>query len=235
MPDQYITRLPLPHDDSITLLDAVNDKKIVTLIIGNRYHHVQSMILGADLVGSELLLGECFPSLGTEHQESLLNQPCWLKIKSHNRYLFVKILLSSATLYSQVFTILDSYWSMNQRWNSRVQFGARSGPNLRIFHEKEGFQNGWLKDLSAQGGCLELYGAQSKDLFNKRQTLTLELSFHHEFKPELAIQILEKHFKRKPCCYTQIRFKFKKIGDIVYTQLDEFVDAYLEQETSIAS
>ena len=220
------------------LLTAVNGKQLASVIFDDDDTHsnsgrsYQSMLLGANLIDGELLISELFPAPSIYDLSAMKNRFFWLKIKTENQYLFIKVIATEITSTDNVVKILKAFMSNNQRWQPRASFHTRTGPKIELQPKETSLQKGWLQNISRDGGLIELYGMNTKDMVRKHEKFTVAFQFSNEFTPKWRIKIVEASFLRQPCCHLRLRFKFENLNTMEKSQISEFVDGFSEQQSA---
>lgn len=211
------------------ILTAQYNHQLLPARLADSIHPLQTLILGADLLSSELLLDGLYPLSWIEINSLKRNRtPVWLQIKAQQGFYRIKTTIceihSSSKSPVVSVKILEAYFTDNRRWNDRVSFEKRSGPtaDMRLAHQAE--IKGWLADISRQGCMIETYGQHNRPEFKGSSLFDCVLHFNEFFELSIRTQVKQSRYFRRPCCFSQTRVVFYQMSKVQQEQIDELIE-----------
>ncbi len=219
------TELNLDAEKIHAIIHAINERQHAYLRLDDTDEQGHVIILGADVNEGCILLSDIYPSSVLANKTNINAQTFWLRIKSGTQYLTLKLVnveLENKLLSAR---IAETFWSKNKRWNSRVKFPDRQGPNAIVAREFAPNAKGYVRDISERGAALDFWGTEFKNAFRKGQSLSPHFIFNSCFELNMQAQISSVCFFRHPCCHTRVRVKFHALSEVKRSQLHNFVNS----------
>lgn len=199
--------------------------QFVTVYLPDSGNIHQSFLHGFDLQASQLLLDGLYPwSAKALHMKDRF----WLQIRCEHGFFNLQVELQEIDGHhgSEFLTVkvLTSELTHNRRWNTRVYFEPRQGPEVELQLDQYPLVKAQVANLSRHGALLEIYGKDIKtDAANR--LLTGNFKFNDYFHMPLDCVIKQNRFLRSPCCHTQIRLQFSQLTEEEQAKLDTFIHA----------
>ncbi|SMF36106.1 hypothetical protein SAMN02745866_02302 [Alteromonadaceae bacterium Bs31] len=185
---------------------------------------LQSFIHGFDLQSGLLLLDSLYP---TPTHKLLKGDVIWIQIRCEHGFYNLKTQLKEIDGYrgGEMLTVSALYSEVNQnrRWNTRVFFDVRKGPEAEFQLLNDPLQKASVANLSRWGAQLEVYGKDLKQPLAMQNKLQCLITFNDHFQMTLNSVVKQCKFLRKPCCHSQIRVQFVQLGETSQARLDTFI------------
>lgn len=206
-----------------TLLDAIETKQHVEYLSHSLRNRSAGLILGADFSEMKVLLSDTYPRL--VFATDMMGEQCefWIRVRAQQRYLMLFLRATASENGLITAEILDSHWSENRRWFNRLHFTSRQGPHISIPQEFTSNLKGSIRNLSAGGALIDIWGKDLGQAFCRGSKIAPTLYFNSAFEMQVDADVLEVKFLRRPCCHTQIRIEFHTLESLEIQQLDSFV------------
>ncbi len=185
---------------------------------------LQSFIHGFDLQSGLVLLDGLYPS---PRRRTSKGEVLWVQIRCKHGFYNLKTELTETDAYrgGEMLTVkvTHSEVSHNRRWNTRVYFDPRKGPEVEFQLVDEPLQKAHVANLSRWGALLEVYGKDLKQPLALQTRLQSSFKFNDHFQMQLNCIAKQCRFLRNPCCHTQIRVQFLELGETSQARLDTFI------------
>lgn len=207
------------------ILDAVDKKQIVTIQFEEYPTCANGLLLGVDFIDNEILISDTHPDIRPLIRHKTRRQKCWMKIKQGGRYLNLGLIITKLENGLILAQLLSANWTQNKRWHNRAEFQRLKGPSVRINQEFAPNLEARLRNLSANGAAIDIWGKELNRQFAKGSHIECTLTFNKHFEIVSQGQILDSRFIRKPSCHTQIRIAFEHLDNLSFSQLLNFVEA----------
>lgn len=219
----YQTQLNATH--LRCLLRAIEQKQIASIRFADSPIEANGLVLGGDFINNELLICDTYPNISNTLISDVQHHPFWLRIKSGSMYLHISLVAKSIENGLITASIRSVSTSDNKRWHNRTEFAALQGPEVRINREFASNISGRLKNLSAGGAAIDIWGQELNRELQSGSQLQLTLIFNRHFEVSLDCHIHNSQFVRRPSCHTQLRVQFLNTDTLNYYQLVNFVDS----------
>ncbi len=211
------------------ILTAQYNHQLLSAHLPDTVQTLQTLILGADLFSSELLLDGLYPFNWLEINTLKRNRtPVWLQIRTEQGFYRLKTTLceihSTSKNPAVTVKIQHAYFTDNRRWNNRVSFDKRCGPSVEMQVKYQAQIKGWLADISRQGCMIETYGQHNRPEFKEINQLDCIFHFNEFFELSINTRVKQSRYFRSPCCFSQTRLIFNKISQTQQEQIDEFIE-----------
>jgi len=215
-------------DDAIhALLRALDNKRFVSFHFNDTPSRSQCLLLGADLQENRLLLGELYPQPAAEHVLILQQQSFWIQLLADDGFVLTIQVRSRCRVADMLeVEIIDSHWSKNRRWLPRAHFHQHRGPAMSVLPDDREKVDGYLRNLSPCGGCVDFWNQDLRPYLRKGMRLSATMYFNEHFEIHLPIRLLDVAMLRKPCCHTQVRFLMCNVDIFQQNQISQFVYAF---------
>lgn len=199
--------------------------QLVTVYLPESGDIHQSFLYGFDLQASQLLLDGLYP---WPTKALRMKDSFWLQIRCEHGFFNLHVELQEIDGHhaSEFLTVkvLTTELTHNRRWNTRVYFEPRKGPEVELQLDNYPLIKAQVANLSRHGALLEVYGKDIKaDTTNR--LLNGNFKFNDYFHMPLDCVIKQSRFLRSPCCHTQIRLQFSRISEDDQAKLDTFIHA----------
>jgi len=207
------------------LLDAIDKKQIASIRFADSHTEANGLVIGGDFINNELLICDTYPNVSNKLISTGQHHPFWLRIKTGSMYLCVSMVTKSVENGLITASILSVSTSENKRWYNRTEFAPLQGPEVRINREFASNVSGRLKNLSAGGAAIDIWGREMKQDLKGQALSRLTIVFNNHFEISLDCKVLNSQFIRQPSCHTQLRVQFTNTNTLDHYQLAHFVDS----------
>lgn len=205
------------------LIDAEKNHLSATLRADEKHP-----INGLDLVGFDYDTMEILLVASSRVALAGLLRPihCWAQIKGDGQYLNVFGLVTVLRDGLISIAVERFFVTNNQRWNTRLSFDPLQGPPLRLYIKGNAPINGTIKNLSAAGAAIDVYGQDIRSQIRPGQVHEAHIRFNEQFSLTVAARVSTCDYKRKPCCHSCFRLTFPSQSTLSWTQLRGFVEGF---------
>ena len=214
------------------LLHNFKHHQLVKLVLPEHHQIFQSIVIGFDINEGEILLGGIYPKLSIDQRIQLLESTFWLQMSYADEFINIKVSTLEADYQSDYIQaeILEVIPNRNRRWSTRLHFADRQGPEIKLTPQYAAPVKGNLKNLSAGGAMLEIFGMDYRREINnlnayasvknkpQRNRISLEIKFNDQFQLHTHISVWHSVYCRRPG-RTQIRCGFDNLASVEKSQL----------------
>lgn len=208
------------------LLDAQHEHRAVKIYPAGETIPVNSVILGFDYCGQSILLDGISQPHSHRVIQSMKGCPFWLQLRHEESFLRIECLLDTLQFDLLTLNILRYEFTDNQRWQPRIHFDSRKGPDVRLEFTNTLPVDGHIKNLSAQGALIEVFGINLREHYDQQKRLNLSIRFNEMFELPLEAELKQCKFRRDPSCHTSLRLIFERQSSMVTNQIDSFIEAF---------
>jgi hypothetical protein len=207
------------------LLEAQNMHSRVNVILGDNSDALTSVVLGFDYYEKTLLIDGFIPPLDRSNIQNARLSPFCLQLKHLDGYLNLSCRLLETLHDLHTLTIVDGEFTQNRRWNARLYFDNREGPTFSFSPLSEPKVSGSIRNLSADGACIEFLGRDITVSLQRLSKFTSNIAFNEQFHIQLECEVKQVRFLRIPCCHSLLRVAFTSYRPVIRAQLENFIDS----------
>jgi len=214
----------LTEQDIRVLLDVIESKQVVSMIVEGASVQVNGVLLGIDLSNNELLLSDMHPRLGHNFLNTYAVHPVWVRVKTERGYLHIELSHMKEENGLLTCKMGRRFISHNQRWRNRVSYQPWRGPKVMGERDLGPNLEARLLNLSSQGMAIDFWGQQLHGTFSKGGHINVSIEFHAQFSMQVEGKVLNHQFIREPSSRTQLRVYFPSLSALDFSNLDMYID-----------
>lgn len=204
------------------LLDCEQQKTICAIVEQDREAPRQTVVLGCDPAGHQILLDDFFP----RPEVSPIGGSFQLQLPMGTELLRLQVVVRDeigvAPIPAYVAEVVGKVAVEDRRFSQRLQFTDVSAPQVDLLLPFSSRVRGHLRDLSESGFAMVYYGASTPQLFTYSGECCID--FDERFTLRAKVEVQQVRARRKPCHHTHIRVRFRELSALDRERIGTFID-----------